>query len=202
MRPYRTTLPDRQPAWLITRYEDVVMVLKDDARFTKDRNAAMSAEQLARTPWIPPMFKPLMRTILDTDGVEHTRLRGLIHKAFTPRLIEQMRERVQRLSNELLYAAERRGKMDLIRDYALPVPLTIIAEILGITEKGAGQRCKINGGATEHQRAPVIPRGEGHPASQRESHDAVRAGCDREGGGGDETRGPRSFLLQRPSGPP
>lgn len=95
------------------------MVLKDEARFTKDRNAAMSAEQLARTPWIPPMFKPLMRTILDTDGVEHTRLRGLIHKAFTPRLIEQMRERVQRLSNELLDAAERRGKMDLIGSGAL-----------------------------------------------------------------------------------
>jgi cytochrome P450 len=132
---YRTTLPDKQSAWLITRYEDVFMVLKDEARFTKDRNAAMSAEQLARTPWVPPMFKPLMRTILDTDGAEHTRLRGLIHKAFTPRIIEQIRERVQRLSNELLDTAKRRGKMDLIRDYALPVPLTIIAEILGITEK-------------------------------------------------------------------
>jgi len=132
---YRTVLPDKQPAWLITRYDDVFMVLKDEQRFTKDRTAAMSAQQLAKTPWVPPMFKPLSRTILDTDGAEHARLRGLIHKAFTPRLIEQMRQRVQVLATELLAAAVRRGKMDLIRDYALPIPLTIIAEILGIPEK-------------------------------------------------------------------
>ena len=132
---YRTLLPDKQPAWLITRYDDVFMVLKDEGRFSKDRNAAMSAEQIAKTPWVPPMFRPLARTILDTDGTEHARLRGLIHKAFTPRLIEQMRERVQMLANDLLDSAERRGKMDVIHDYALPVPLTIIAEILGISEK-------------------------------------------------------------------
>ena len=132
---YRTVLPDKQPAWLITRYDDVVMVLKDDQRFTKDRNAAMSATQLAKTPWMPPMFKPLSRTILDTDGTEHARLRGMIHKAFAPRLIEQMRERVVILANTFLEAAERRGTMDLIRDYALPIPLTLIAEILGIPEK-------------------------------------------------------------------
>jgi cytochrome P450 len=132
---YATTLPDKQEAWLITRYEDVFKVLKDEERFTKDRKTAMSAEQLKKTPWVPPMFKPLMRTILDVDGEEHTRLRGLIHKAFTPRLIEQMRERVQSLANELLDAAERRGEMDVIRDYALPVPLTIISEVLGISVK-------------------------------------------------------------------
>jgi len=132
---YRTVLPDKQPAWLIARYDDVFMVLKDEQRFTKDRTAAMSAQQLAKTPWVPPMFRPLSRTILDTDGVEHARLRSLIHKAFTPRLIEQMRERVQGLANTLLAAAARQGKMDLIRDYALPIPLTIISEILGISEK-------------------------------------------------------------------
>src|SRR5258706_13445410 len=119
---YRTSLPDKQAAWLITRYEDVFMVLKDEERFTKDRRAAMSVEQLAKTPWVPPMFKPLMRTILDVDGAEHTRLRGLIHKAFTPGFIEQMRERVQSLANELLDAAGGRGKMDIIHDYALPSP--------------------------------------------------------------------------------
>lgn len=132
---YRTVLPDKQPAWLVTRYDDVFMLLKDEQRFTKDRTAAMSAQQLAKTPWMPPMFKPLSRTILDTDGGEHVRLRGFIHKAFTPRLIDQMRERVQGLANTLLATAARRGKMDLIRDYALPIPLTIIAEILGIPEK-------------------------------------------------------------------
>src|SRR5262245_59610286 len=89
---YRTILPDKQPAWLVTRYEDVLMVLKDEERFVKNRNTAMSKEQLAKTPWVPPMFKSLMHTLLDKDKGEHARLRGLIHKAFTPRLIERMRQ--------------------------------------------------------------------------------------------------------------
>jgi cytochrome P450 PksS len=132
---YRTVLPDKQAAWLITRYDDVLMVLKDEQRFSKDRLAAMTPQQLKKTPWMPPMFAPLARTILDTDFEEHARLRGLIHLAFTPRRIEQMRARVQSLANTLLGAAERPGQMDLIHDYALQIPLTIISEILGIPEK-------------------------------------------------------------------
>jgi cytochrome P450 len=138
---YRTVLPDKQPAWLITRYDDVFNVLKDEQRFPKDRSAAMSTDQLAKAPWTPAMFRPLSRTILDLDGAEHTRLRGLIHKAFTPRLIERMRERIQTLADHLLDVAQRRGEMDLIRDYALPIPLTVIAEILGIPE---GDRMKFH----------------------------------------------------------
>ena len=136
---YRTLLPDKQAAWLITRYDDVLMALKDEQRFSKDRLAAMTPAQLKKTPWVPPMFAPLNRTILDTDFEEHARLRGLIHLAFTPRRIEQMRERVQSLANELLEAAERRGQMELIHDYALPIPLTIISEMLGIPEKDRAQ---------------------------------------------------------------
>ena len=57
---------------------------------------------MAREPWIPSMLKPIERNMLDADAPEHTRLRGLVHKAFTPRLIENMRERIQRLTDELL----------------------------------------------------------------------------------------------------
>ncbi len=70
--------------------------------------------------------------MLDLDPPDHTRLRQLVHKAFTPRLIEQMRGQVQTLANELLDAVSRRGEMDLIRDYSLPLPMTIITEILGV----------------------------------------------------------------------
>jgi cytochrome P450 len=127
---YRTVLPDKQPAWLITRYDDVFIVLKDEQRFVKDKRAAG-----AKIPWVPPMFKAFERNLLDLDGADHARLRGLIHKAFTPRMIEQMRQRVQVLSNELLDSAERKRQFDLIRDYALPVPMTIISEILGVPPK-------------------------------------------------------------------
>ena len=130
----RITLPDKTPVWLVTCYEDVKTLLTDE-RFAKSRYNALTPEQLRKQPWIPPMFRPLERNMLDLDTPDHTRLRQLVHKAFTPRLIEQMRERVQTLANELLDVAARKGEMDLIREYALPLPMTIITEILGVPTK-------------------------------------------------------------------
>src|SRR3954466_10009185 len=73
---YRVTLPDKQLAWLVTRYEDVVTVLKDDQRFVKDIHHAKTPEQLQQLPWVPPLFRPLMGNILDSDWEKHARLRG------------------------------------------------------------------------------------------------------------------------------
>lgn len=121
----------KQTAWLITRYDDVAMALKD-ARLAKDRRNALTPEQTARQPWVPPMFKPLTRNMLDVDPPDHTRLRALVQKAFTPRLVEKIRERIETLTEELLDAAQKHARIDLIRDYALPIPTTIIAEMLGV----------------------------------------------------------------------
>ena len=132
--PVTVRMPTRQRAWLITRYSDVQDVLKD-ARFAKNPRNAMLPEQLKKRPWIPSMFKPLEQNMLDLDSPDHTRLRALVHKAFTPRLIEQMRDQIQALTNELLDAAEPKGSMDLIADFALPIPLTIIGRILGVPAK-------------------------------------------------------------------
>ena len=131
---HRITLGDKRPAWLVSRYDDVVTVLKDD-RFVKDKRYVMSREQLAKEPWIPKMLKPIERNMLDVDAPDHTRLRALVHMAFTPRLVENMRERIQRLTDELLDGMEARGRMDLIGDYALPLPTTIIAEMLGVPDR-------------------------------------------------------------------
>ncbi len=132
--PVTVPMPTKQRAWLITRYSDVQDVLKD-ARFAKNPRNAMSPEQLKKRPWIPSMFKPLEQNMLDLDSPDHTRLRALVHKAFTPRLIEQMRDQIQALTDELLDAAEPKGSMDLIADFALPLPLTIIGRILGVPAK-------------------------------------------------------------------
>ena len=129
--PVTVPMPTKQRAWLVTRYSDVQDVLKD-ARFAKNPRNAMSPEQLKKMPWIPPMFKPLEQNMLDLDSPDHTRLRALVHRAFTPRLIEQMRDEIQTLTDELLDAAEPKGSMDLIADFALPLPLTIIGRILGV----------------------------------------------------------------------
>jgi cytochrome P450 PksS len=132
---HRITLPDKQAAWLVTRYADVAAVLKDE-RFVKDKQKALTPGQIAKQPWVPSLFKPLERNMLDVDAPDHTRLRALVHKAFTPRLIETMAGRVQALTDQLLDGLLRESKngkpVDLIRGYALPLPTTIIAEMLGV----------------------------------------------------------------------
>ena len=130
-----TTLPDKRTAWLVTRYEDVARVLKDDA-FAKDKLNAMDLEQQAKAPWVPGFLKPLERNMLDLDDPDHARLRSLVSKAFTPRLIERLRGRIESLCEGLLDAMERKragkGGAELVADYALPLPATVIAELLGV----------------------------------------------------------------------
>src|SRR4030095_10271586 len=128
---FQTSLPDRTPVWLITRYEDVLALFRDE-RFVKNRRSALTPEQLRKLPWTPPMFRPLERNMLDLDPPDHTRLRSLSHKAFTAGLVEQMRSRSQTVADELLDTVAGRGEMDLIKDFALPLPMTIITEILGV----------------------------------------------------------------------
>jgi len=127
----RVMLPGKQPAWLVTRYDDVLMALKAK-QFAKDRLNARAPDKSVRQPWVPTIVRPLMRNMLDVDAPDHTRLRTLVHKAFTPRTIEQMQGRIHRVTNQLLDSAEGTARMDLIRQYALPLPTTIIAEMLGV----------------------------------------------------------------------
>lgn len=131
---FRTKLEDRRTVYLVTRYDDVVSVLKDP-RFAKDRTKVLTPEQQAKQPWVPAFLKPLERNMLDVDEPDHRRLRNLIHQVFTPRVVEDMRARVQAIADELLAKVALRGRMDIVRDFALPLPLTVIAELLGIPEE-------------------------------------------------------------------
>ena len=87
------TLPGGRTAWLVTRYDDVAAVLKDE-RFAKDPLNALTPGQ---PPWVPGFARPLQRNLLDVDDPDHARLRGLVQKAFTPHLVEGLRPRVQAL---------------------------------------------------------------------------------------------------------
>ncbi len=128
---HRVMLPGRKTAWLVTRYADADGVLKEN-RFVKDRVNVADAAAAAWMPWMPGFVRPLTRNMLDVDEPDHARLRSLVSKAFTPRRIEQMRDRIEALANDLLTAAQARQHLDLIRDFARPIPTTIIAEMLGV----------------------------------------------------------------------
>ena len=67
---YRTTLPDKTVVWLLTPYDDVSALLRDE-RFTKNRRRALTEEQRRKLPWTPPMFRPLERNMLDLDPSDH-----------------------------------------------------------------------------------------------------------------------------------
>jgi cytochrome P450 len=128
------TLPDGQSAWLIARYNDVLAALKDN-RFVKDRHNALSPEQLGKQPWIPSFAKPLTRNMLDLDEPDHARLRTLVQKAFTPLSVERLQERIQSICDQLLDQMIRKHSTDLVRGYALQVPLIMIVELLGLPKQ-------------------------------------------------------------------
>jgi cytochrome P450 PksS len=119
----------RRAAWLITSYSDAVAALKDPA-LLKDKSRAVGAPGMPR--WLPASARALGRNMLDLDDPDHRRLRKLVQPAFSPRLMERLRDRVAMLCTQLLDTISDRGSFDLIADYAAPVPTTIIAELLGI----------------------------------------------------------------------
>ncbi len=118
--------------WLISRYAACVALLRDP-RASSDP-AHSSAYQAALERGLVGPDEALGRTppFLITDPPDHTRLRGLISKAFTPRVIEGMRPRVQEIVDELLEGAPDRGETELIEEIAYPLPVRVVCELLGV----------------------------------------------------------------------
>ena len=121
--------------WIVSRYDDVTAGLRQDGRqfsvvgqFGSYLNALPEAER--------PRFRPLKQHfsigLLHSDPPDHTRLRGLINQAFTPRVVERMRGRVEATVNALLDAVEGDGGMDVIQDFAFHLPAIITAEVVGM----------------------------------------------------------------------
>ncbi len=126
---YALQTPKGETIWYITRYEDVMAVLKDSNHFIKDvRNVDPQTQALTTAN----IHQAINQNMLFSDPPDHTRLRVLVSQAFTPRRVEQMASRVQAIADNLLDRVQGKGKMDLIADYALPLPITVIAEMLGI----------------------------------------------------------------------
>ena len=91
----------------------------------------MTEDELAGQE-LPAPLQAIDNHMLNRDGDDHRRLRRLVTKAFTPKVVEQLRPRIQAIADELLDAVETRGSMDLSAEYAFPLPITVIAELLGV----------------------------------------------------------------------
>ncbi len=135
-----------QGRWFITGYEDTALMLRD-RRFGKDfddPDALM--RRFGPTALQEPAVMELTHMMLMRDPPDHTRLRGLVTKAFTARRIDAMRARVQQLTDQLLDKVAPLGRMDAIRDLAFPLPVLVICELLGIPEED--QAHFVNGSAS------------------------------------------------------
>jgi cytochrome P450 len=111
--------------WVLTRYDDVVAALRDP-RLAKEAIASFVAARFGAP--VPAMGL----SMLDRDPPDHTRLRGLVSKAFTPRVVEGLRPRIQQIVDDLIDGVATRGSMDLIEEFAYPIPVAVICEMLGV----------------------------------------------------------------------
>src|SRR6185369_9184512 len=121
-----------QGFWLLTRYEDVAFSLRD-RRFGKDF-AGNITRRYGEDRMNEPVIANLARTMLVVDPPDHTRLRGLVNKAFTARRVADMRPRIRKLVDEQLDRVAGQGAMDVIRDLAHRLPVIVICDMLGIPE--------------------------------------------------------------------
>ncbi len=129
--PFLKRLRDHDPVnetpigvYRLTRYDDVIRMLKEVPSGVRMADGSVfGSVPLAGGPG---------QFILQQDPPDHTRLRRLMNQAFTPRAIERLRPRVRNLVNELLDRVAARGEMDVIADLALPVPSTLICELMGV----------------------------------------------------------------------
>lgn len=118
-------------AVMVTRYEDVVTVLKDP-RFSNERYKALGTNDWLTMWWIPGPLRVLAKSMVLIDDPDHARLRNLVHKGFTPRRIQQLETRIEAICHTLLDEATTKPSVDLMRDFAQPLPLTVISEMMGV----------------------------------------------------------------------
>jgi cytochrome P450 PksS len=127
---YAHRSPGGSTIWYITRFAEVTAVLKDNDHFVKDVRNTLPPD--AARPRKSSLNRLINENMLFADPPDHTRLRALVNQAFTPRRVEQLAGRVQQITSEMLAAIALAGEADLIASFALPMPVRLIAELLGI----------------------------------------------------------------------
>jgi len=130
--PYYAELRDKTPVawveplrcWAVSRYQDVDYAIKHPQLFSSAKWLGQSLGDLKPLPEVPWM--------LETDPPDHTRLRRLVNKAFTPRMVGLLEPRIRGVARQLLAPLQKRGEFDFVRELSGPLPVITIAEMLGI----------------------------------------------------------------------
>jgi cytochrome P450 len=125
---------ERWGVWVLTRYDDTMAVLRDPTTYSNAQRFSSLLEQLPPTVQmeVDALRQHYASGLIQSDPPDHTRLRGLIRLAFTPRAIEAFRPRVQELVDGLLDRAEAQGRFDMVRDVAYRLPIVVIGQMLGV----------------------------------------------------------------------
>ncbi|MED0972974.1 cytochrome P450 [Bacillus paramycoides] len=119
--------------WLITRYEDALPLLKDN-RLKKDPANVFSQNRMKMYLSLDNSDH-LTTHMLNSDPPNHNRLRSLVQKAFTPKMITQLEGRIQEIADDLINDVQQKGTLNLVDDYAFPLPINVISEMLGIPKE-------------------------------------------------------------------
>ena len=141
LRAERPVAPATWPAqlkgggYIVTRYEDVVRVHNDKV-FSSD---AIEHGTMSIPRWAPTTFKLLTESMVFKDDPEHARLRSLVNRAFTPRLVKSMTDDVDAVVPRHLDRIAAQGTVDLVEEYAVQIPLEVISRMLGIGDADAAQ---------------------------------------------------------------
>src|SRR5689334_11563581 len=120
--------------WCFARHEDVSVLLRD-RRFGRQILHVMTRDELG-WPEVPERLKPFYdfehHSLLETEPPVHTRLRGLVNRAFLSRTVERLKPRIAKLAHELIDEFSKGRETDLLQSFATPIPICIIAELLGV----------------------------------------------------------------------
>ena len=119
--------------WMLTRYDDIAWTLQDYKTFTSLGRLTASMD-LPEPLWqqVAPLVRHYSQGLINVDPPDHTRMRKLVHMAFTPRTIRKMQAYIDHIVAELIEAQLERGGMDVIWDFSYPLPVTVIAGMMGI----------------------------------------------------------------------
>lgn len=128
----RTRLPSGVDAWLVTRYADARRALADPRLSKNPVHHAEQAHAKGKTGIPGERGAELMTHLLNIDPPDHTRLRRLVSQAFTPRRVAEFAPRVQELTDSLIDGFAAKGEADLIHDFAFPLPIYAICDLLGV----------------------------------------------------------------------